>query len=178
MFWAIDLDDFSNQCGLGKYPLITTVKNALGNNGPKPVTPQPTLPPSNAPTTHPATAAPTTQPAPTDNGYIRVCYFTNWAQYRPGIGKYTPDNIDSNLCTHIIYAFAKIDASNKIAMFEWNDDKNYKKVNDLKNGNVELKKTLLAVGGWNHENGASPFSRMVKTASRRKVSDRGWGRLQ
>lgn len=30
-------------------------------------------------------------------------------------------------------------------------------------------KTLLAVGGWNHESGIGKFSRMVKTAATRKV---------
>ena len=35
-----------------------------------------------------------------------VCYFTNWAWYRPGAGKYTPDNIDASLCTHVVYGFA------------------------------------------------------------------------
>ena len=54
-------------------------------------------------------------------------------------------------------------------MYEWNDDKMYVRFNDLKKQNSELK-TLLAVGGWNHEAGSvSPFSRMVSTASNRKV---------
>ncbi|KAJ7377108.1 hypothetical protein OS493_030702 [Desmophyllum pertusum] len=54
-------------------------------------------------------------------------------------------------------------------MFEWNDDKMYARVNDLKKKNPELK-TLLAIGGWNHENGAvSKFSRMVSSAANRKV---------
>jgi len=68
-----------------------------------------------------------------------------------------------------MYSFAKIDSQNKVAMYEWNDDKMYVRFNDLKKKNPALK-TLLAIGGWNHENGAvSPFSRMVSTAANRKV---------
>ena len=35
--------------------------------------------------------------------------FTNWAFYRPEGGKYTPEDIDVNLCTHIVYGFAVLD---------------------------------------------------------------------
>ena len=69
-----------------------------------------------------------------------------------------------------MYAFAKIDRNtNKLAMFEWNDDQLYPRFNALKSKNPELR-TLLAVGGWNHENFDSPFSKMVKTQATRKVS--------
>ena len=33
------------------------------------------------------------------------CYYGSWATYRPGIGKFDVENIDTSLCTHIIYAF-------------------------------------------------------------------------
>ena len=51
----------------------------------------------------------------------RVCYHTNWSQYRPGVGKFVPSKIDPFLCTHIAYAFAKLD-ENHLATFEWNDE--------------------------------------------------------
>ncbi|PWA31892.1 hypothetical protein CCH79_00006559 [Gambusia affinis] len=95
-----------------------------------------------------------------------VCYFTNWSQYRLGVGKYTPDNIDPNLCTHLIYAFAIISSSNELSTFEWNDDVLYKSFNALKNRNPQLK-TLLAVGGWNF--GTTQFSLMVSSPANRQV---------
>ena len=100
--------------------------------------------------------------------YVRVCYHTNWSQYRPRDGKFWPENIDPELCTHLVYSFAKINQNNQLAMYEWNDDKLYPRFNALKKQNSDLL-TLLAVGGWNHENANSPFSRMVKTKASRKV---------
>lgn len=48
---------------------------------------------------------------PFSGDYKLVCYFTNWAWYRKGIAKYTPDDIDHRLCTHIVYGFAVLDYS-------------------------------------------------------------------
>uniref|UniRef100_A0AAZ1Y3Y9 chitinase n=1 Tax=Oreochromis aureus TaxID=47969 RepID=A0AAZ1Y3Y9_OREAU len=62
-----------------------------------------------------------------------ACYFTNWSQYRPGAGRYIPENVDPNLCTHLIYAFSVISPSNEITMYEWNDDVLYRSFNALKN---------------------------------------------
>ncbi|XP_068453168.1 acidic mammalian chitinase-like [Clinocottus analis] len=94
-----------------------------------------------------------------------VCYFTNWSQYRPGVGKYLPANVDPNLCTHLIYAFSIISYSNELVPYEWNDDVLYKSFNELKNRNPQLK-TLLAVGGWNF--GTSQFTIMVSSPSNRE----------
>ncbi|XP_014849997.1 PREDICTED: acidic mammalian chitinase-like [Poecilia mexicana] len=95
-----------------------------------------------------------------------VCYFTNWSQYRPGVGRFTPDSVDPNLCTHLIYAFSIISSSNELATFEWNDGVMYKSFNALKNRNPQLK-TLLAVGGWNF--GTTQFSIMVSSPANRQV---------
>ena len=54
--------------------------------------------------------------------YLRVCYVTNWAQYRPGKGRFTPDNIDPTLCTHIVFAFAVIGKNLQLKSYEWNDE--------------------------------------------------------
>ncbi|XP_037629458.1 acidic mammalian chitinase-like [Sebastes umbrosus] len=95
-----------------------------------------------------------------------VCYFTNWSQYRPGNGKFMPLNIDPNLCTHLIYAFAGINEANELVTIEWNDDELYKSFNGLKQRNPNLK-TLLAVGGWNF--GTQKFTTMVSTQANRNA---------
>ncbi|XP_057311442.1 chitotriosidase-1-like [Hydractinia symbiolongicarpus] len=103
------------------------------------------------------------------NNYVRVCYYTNWAQYRPPPMKFFPENLDPQLCTHVVYAFAKIGRGHTLQMYEWNDDKMYPRMMALKQQNPALK-VLLAVGGWNHENGGtSKFSVMVNSDSNRKA---------
>ncbi|KAG8451049.1 hypothetical protein GDO86_003363 [Hymenochirus boettgeri] len=52
MVWALPLDDFSGQfCGQGKYPLMNTLKNALGISFANCKTPTITVAPNTAPTT-------------------------------------------------------------------------------------------------------------------------------
>ena len=53
--------------------------------------------------------------------YKRVCYYTNWSQYRKNGGRFLPANIDPFLCTHIVFAFAKLDHKGQLAPYEWND---------------------------------------------------------
>ncbi|CAL8367373.1 unnamed protein product [Lota lota] len=94
-----------------------------------------------------------------------VCYFTNWSQYRPNVGKFLPTNVDPDLCTHLIYAFSIINHANELVTYEWNDESLYTSFNDLKKSNPSLK-TLLAVGGWNF--GTSQFTIMVSNAVNRQ----------
>ncbi|KAL8597656.1 hypothetical protein ACOMHN_031591 [Nucella lapillus] len=99
-----------------------------------------------------------------------VCYHTNWSQYRPTGGKFFPDSIDPTLCTHMIYAFAKL-SGNHLAPFEWNDDSTdwmvgkYERFQHLKQINPNVT-TLLAVGGWNM--GSEPFTHIVQSPARRR----------
>lgn len=58
---------------------------------------------------------PLAEPLKPKSDYFKiVCYFTNWAWYRQGQGKYLPEDIDPELCTHIVYGFAVLDFSNLI----------------------------------------------------------------
>ncbi|KAH9508785.1 Endochitinase 1 [Bulinus truncatus] len=50
----------------------------------------------------------------------RVCYYTNWSQYRDSPVQFLPEDIDASLCTHLIYAFAKVSDS-RLESVEWND---------------------------------------------------------
>jgi len=83
-----------------------------------------------------------------------VCYYTNWAQYRPAGVKYFPEDIDVSLCTHVMYAFAKI-SNGVLTPFEWNDLSEpwmkgmYERTMALKKKNANLK-ISISVGGWNH----------------------------
>ncbi|XP_068080442.2 chitinase-3-like protein 1 isoform X3 [Danio rerio] len=85
-----------------------------------------------------------------------VCYFTNWSQYRSGTARYLPENVDPNLCTHLIYAFAIINYANNIAGSEWNDVVHYSTFNALKKRNPQLI-TLLSV----RDQDSSQFSIML-----------------
>ena len=86
----------------------------------------------------------------------RVCYFANWAPYRDLSPPLYPDDIDPALCTHIHYAFAKIDLSTLALVpteehdMNWTERTNmplYIRLYGLKRRNMALK-ILLAVGGW------------------------------
>ncbi|XP_057303738.1 chitinase-3-like protein 1 [Hydractinia symbiolongicarpus] len=98
--------------------------------------------------------------------YIRVCYVTNWAHYRRGVGHYNiATNYEDKLCTHIIYAFAKVTSSGSILPYEAMDIPiGYKAVSAFKKRDPNLK-TLLAVGGWTHR--SVGFTDIVKTPESR-----------
>ncbi|WAR13234.1 CHIA-like protein [Mya arenaria] len=102
--------------------------------------------------------------APAHGTYKRVCYYTNWSQYRSPPGRFTPDDIDPRLCTHIIFAFAKV-VNSEIHTIEWNDIQMFEKLNALKNRNPGLK-TLIAVGGWNAA--SNEFTKMVSSVAFRQ----------
>ena len=109
--------------------------------------------------------------SPNKDGYKVVCYYTNWSQYRPKIGKFIPENIDANLCTHVIFAFGWI-KKGKLSSFEAGDISAdgksglYQRVVGLKAKNPNLK-VLLAIGGWSF--GTAKFRKMAETRFSRQT---------
>uniref|UniRef100_A0A8C0CA59 chitinase n=1 Tax=Balaenoptera musculus TaxID=9771 RepID=A0A8C0CA59_BALMU len=90
-----------------------------------------------------------------------VCYFTNWAQYRQGAVRFLPKDVDPNLCTYLICAFAGMN-NHQLSSIAWNDETLYKEFNILKKMNPKLK-TLQATGGWSF--GTQKFMDMVAIAN-------------
>ncbi|XP_037510731.1 chitinase-3-like protein 1 isoform X1 [Rhipicephalus sanguineus] len=99
------------------------------------------------------------------------CYWGTWSHYRSGAGKFSVGQIDPSLCTHLVYAFAKLENGVIAAFDAYLDLKDnyglgmYEKVNKLKVTHPHLK-TLLAIGGWNE--GSQKYSQMASSPEGRQ----------
>ncbi|CAG2111636.1 unnamed protein product [Medioppia subpectinata] len=194
MVWTVDMDDFSGNCAGRKYPLIeimgeeligrpkgssnieSIVQKATSNplikaSVPKPETnvvhEKPDLTKSSSITSN---ALPTDLDGET-NARI-VCYYTNWSNKRPGIGKFEPEHLDPTLCTHIVFAFANLNSEFKISPSEESDETHgstpglYDRVLAIKSKNPNLK-VLIAVGGWMM--GPTPFKQLTENTYRQTL---------
>lgn len=100
-----------------------------------------------------------------------VCYYTNWSQYRVKIGKFVPEDIPADLCTHVIFAFGWL-KKGKLSSYESNDETKdgvaglYDRIMTLKKANPKLK-ILLAIGGWSF--GTQKFKDMSATRYSRQT---------
>lgn len=98
------------------------------------------------------------------HNYKKVCYFANWAYYRPGAGQYWIDKIDPFECTHLIYGFSVINnATWEMRVYDpWIDidQGGYSRFVALKRTNPNLK-TLIALGGWNDSHFSMSYSDLV-----------------
>ncbi|XP_066964000.1 acidic mammalian chitinase-like [Macrobrachium rosenbergii] len=106
-------------------------------------------------------------------GKYLVCYFSSWATYRPDAGKFTIEDNDPDLCTHLVYAFAGLGWDNAIRVLDPYNDlcENYGKCGYHRFTNLTLKnpdlKTTLGVGGWNE--GSTKYSEMAADPAKRKT---------
>lgn len=60
-----------------------------------------------------------------------MCYVTSWSQYRNGEGQFISDNLDANLCTHLVFAFANME-NNELTYESTQDTSYYNDLSDLK----------------------------------------------
>ncbi|XP_055601032.1 acidic mammalian chitinase-like isoform X2 [Uranotaenia lowii] len=94
-----------------------------------------------------------------------VCYYGTWANYRAGNGRFSPEDVNPNLCTHMIYTFVGLNRSTYELMLldKWFDVdlKGLEKFANFKLVNPNLKR-LVAIGGYNE--GSSQYSTMANSA--------------
>lgn len=94
-----------------------------------------------------------------------LCYYENWFVWRNGDGKMTVDDVDSSLCTHIVYAYMGVTASSEIfiqdpwLMVEKHDLTKF-------SANKGHAKALIAIGGYSL---STNFATMVSDSTSRST---------
>nr|CAD7394104.1 unnamed protein product [Timema cristinae] len=115
--------------------------------------------------------AASTCPIVSEEDYKVMCYFTNWAWYRKGEGKFVPEHLDPRLCTHIVYAYASLDPNDLVIKpFDpWADIDNnfYQRITGTGRPGAGAVNVLLALGGWTDSSG-DKYSRLVSNGSARR----------
>ena len=119
----------------------------------------------------------------------RVCYFSNWAVSRPGLGSYDVEDVPGDLCTHAIYSFCGVSNVTwgvlvldpevrpvlfpRFSRFQWMnllqrdvEQGGYARFVALKNKYPNLK-TTIALGGWGE--GGKKYSQMASIPARRQT---------
>ncbi|CAG0917165.1 unnamed protein product [Notodromas monacha] len=102
----------------------------------------------------------------------RVCYFSNWAVYRPGPGSYDVEDVPVDLCTHVIYSFVGLsNVTWEITILDPQHDLGsnggFQRFLRLKDQNPSVKLSV-AIGGWGE--GGKKYSEMVSLPERRAAT--------
>ncbi|XP_052770773.1 chitinase-3-like protein 1 [Mya arenaria] len=101
------------------------------------------------------------------HGRLLLCYVTSWSQHRPPPYNFRLEDSPPEMCTHLVYAFAGVDAdTSELVTVDHSDIDNFQQLKSIKDQNPHLK-TILAVGGWEH--GSRPFSMMTSSFETRQV---------
>ncbi|KAJ4435530.1 hypothetical protein ANN_18146 [Periplaneta americana] len=97
-----------------------------------------------------------------------VCYYKSWSVKRPGKGNFKVENIDTKLCTHVIYSYARVTADGDITFRDPKIDitlGGYKRFNNLRNKQSNLKTMIsLSVSRKN----STIFSQIINYPDKRR----------
>lgn len=97
-----------------------------------------------------------------DNKFKIVCHFDNQAWYYPGNRKFTPEQIDENLCTHVVYQYAALDPTSLTIKVNDPlvdiDNGFYRRITDLKKKGIHV---LISIGG-SIDSVDDEYSRLVR----------------
>ncbi|CAO1342257.1 unnamed protein product [Diamesa tonsa] len=96
-----------------------------------------------------------------------VCYYGTWATWRTGVAQFNVNNINANLCTHVVYSFFGVTVDGQITYLdEWLDINmgNIREFMTLRqqNPNIVL---MASVGGYNF--GSEIFSMLARNPTAR-----------
>lgn len=99
------------------------------------------------------------------------CYYGNWAVHRQGNGRVDVEDIDPNLCTHVIYAFVgmteKLGGVQILAKDTDIELKTLERLTSLKKINPNLK-VLVSMGDWKSSLAQNfDFTKIVKSPTLR-----------
>ena len=72
-----------------------------------------------------------------------ACYYGSWSRDRFENGTFTPADINSSLCSHLIYAFASLGTTNRIQLFNSKDNQAYRYFVRIKKQNPKVKVLLF-----------------------------------
>ena len=87
-----------------------------------------------------------------------------------GIEQHTVDDIDINICSHVIYSFAVLKNKEMAVFDEWLDIdlKNYENFVALKNKNPDVK-LIIALGGWtDSQSNSAAYKEMFASPTQRQ----------
>ena len=96
-----------------------------------------------------------------------ICYVMKWAQKRPGIGQFLPEDIDVDLCTHVVFGLAKLDPERLTIQSPRGIRRKdlVSKITDIKSRNGL--KILLGLGGWD-ESKDNKYSELAHNSVERR----------
>nr|KAG5695817.1 hypothetical protein BaRGS_013415 [Batillaria attramentaria] len=80
--------------------------------------------------------------------YRTVCYIQGWTHWREDPVKFEPEDVDTSLCTHVVWSSAELDETGtNVTVHDNGDEQLYQRLTALKQDQPELK-VMLEIGGW------------------------------